>query len=147
VVEGKRVQALPVEDTVHMFIRSDHGVMGSIDLSWSINKEIQTYLSVYGSLGTIHVGWKESRYRQSSSAEWITFGHGYDKVEAFRSQIENFARHLQGEERLLITAEDAIASVQVIEAAYASLAGCSWTTVPVAPKATTLPAIEIRAAA
>jgi predicted dehydrogenase len=37
--EGKRVQGLPVEETVHMLLRSVDGVMASVDLSWSLNKE------------------------------------------------------------------------------------------------------------
>lgn len=129
VVEGKRVQGLVVEDTVRIFIRSMGGVMGSIDLSWSINKELGDYLNIYGSQGTICVGWKESKYRQSSSRDWVVFGRGYDKVQAFRSQIENFARSIRGEEMLLITAEDALASVEVIEAAYGCLRRENWTAV------------------
>ena len=57
------------------------------------------------------------------------FGKGYDKVQAFRSQISNFARAILGKEMLLITAEDALASVEVIEAAYSSLRHAHWTTV------------------
>ena len=129
VVEGKRVQGLPVEDTVRIFVRSVDGVMGSIDLSWSINKELDSYINVYGSQGTISVGWKESKYRQSSSRDWVVFGKGYDKVQAFRSQITNFARAIRGEEMLLISAEDALASVEVIEAAYNALHRDHWTTV------------------
>jgi predicted dehydrogenase len=94
VVEGKRAQNLPVEDTVRIFVRSVSGVMGSIDLSWSINKELDSYLNIYGTQGTILVGWKESRYRQSSSSDWVVFGKGYNKLQAFRSQIGNFARSI-----------------------------------------------------
>jgi predicted dehydrogenase len=126
VVEGKRVQGLPVEDTVRIFVRSTSGVMGSIDLSWSINKELDSYVNIYGSRGTISVGWKESKFRQSSSPDWIVFGKGYNKVQAFRSQIDNFCKAIRGEEALLITAEDALASVEVIEAAYAALRQHPW---------------------
>jgi hypothetical protein len=35
--------------------------MGSIDLSWSMNKEQPYYLSIYGSHGTVLVGWKGAR--------------------------------------------------------------------------------------
>lgn len=129
VVEGKRVQGLPVEDTVRIFVRSVSGVMGSIDLSWSINKELDSYINIYGSHGTISVGWRESKYRQSSSPDWVVFGKGYNKVQAFRSQIENLSRAIRGEEALLITAEDALASVEVIEAAYAALHQDQWTPV------------------
>ena len=128
-VEGKRVQGLPVEDTVRVFAHSTAGVMGSIDLSWSINKELDSFITIYGTQGIVSVGWKESRYRQQSSRDWIVFGKGYDKVQAFRNQLGNFARAAQGREPLLITPHDALASVQVIEAAYRSMARNRWTKV------------------
>ncbi len=129
VVEGKRSQGLAVEETVHIFVRSTSGVMGAIDLSWSINKELDSFINIYGSHGTVSVGWKESKYRQSSSRDWVVFGKGYNKVEAFRNQINNFARAINGEEQLLVTHEDALASVEVVEAAYAALRQNRWTTV------------------
>ena len=128
-VEGKRVQGLPVEDTVRVFVRSQSGIMGSIDLSWSINKEMESYINIYGSNGTVSIGWKESKYRQASSRDWIVFGKGYNKVQAFRSQIDNFAKTLLGQDILLITARDALASVEVIEAAYNALSQAKWVSV------------------
>jgi predicted dehydrogenase len=126
VVEGKRLQCLAVEDTVRIFVRSINDIMGSIDLSWTINKELDSYINIYGSHGTVFVGWKESKYRQSSSRDWIVFGKGYDKLEAFRSQIKNFCMAIRGEQALLIDAEDALASVEVIEASYAALRQNQW---------------------
>ncbi len=132
VVEGKRIQGLEVEDTVQIFVKSASGVRGNIDLSWSINKELDSYIRIYGSQGTISVGWKESKYRQASSSDWVVFGKGYNKVQAFRSQIENFAKAINGQEALLITAEDGLASVEAIESAYAAMRQTSWT--PIAYK-------------
>ena len=109
-----------------MFVRSQGGVMGSIDLSWSLNKEQPSYISIYGSYGTVLVGWKESKYRRSTDDNWIVFGRGYDKIDAFRRQIDNFARALQGEETLLISPKDALASVEVIEAGYEALWRNGW---------------------
>ena len=129
VMEGRRAQNLKVEETVRVFVRSAKGVIGNIDLSWSINKELDRYISIYGSRGTVLVGWKESKYRQSSSSEWVNFGNGYDKVGAFRNQILNFARAISGEEGLLIDSDDALASVEVVEAAYESLQRNHWTAV------------------
>lgn len=126
-VEGKRVQGLAVEDTARVFVRSASGVMGSVDLSWSLNKELDWYLNIYGSQGTIQVGWKQSKYRQTSAPDWVVFGSGYNKLQAFRSQVTNFARAIRGSEPLLITTEDALASVDVIEAAYQSLRAVPWT--------------------
>jgi predicted dehydrogenase len=125
-VEGKRIQGLQVEDTVRLFVRTHSGVLGSVDLSWSLNKELESYIDIYGSNGIVRVGWKESKYRPTSSPGWIVFGKGYDKVEAFQRQVENFCRAIRGEEKLLITAADALASVQVIEAAYESLRHDDW---------------------
>jgi predicted dehydrogenase len=126
VVEGKRIQGLQVEDTVHVFARSAGGVAGSIDLSWSINKELDRYINIYGSNGTVAIGWRESKYRQSASRDWVVFGKGYDKLQAFRSQIDNFVGAISGKEALLITPEDAVASVEVIEAAHVSLSENRW---------------------
>lgn len=125
-IESARVQLTDVEDTALIFAKNHDGVMGTIDLSWSINKELDNYISIYGSAGTIHVGWKESKYRQSSSADWIVFGNGYNKVQAFRSQVENFSNAILGKEALLISLEDAIASVEVISACYASMNNNDW---------------------
>jgi predicted dehydrogenase len=129
VVEGKRSQGLAVEETVHLFVRSFSGILGSVDLSWSIDKELESYLRIYGTQGTLSVGWKTSKYHQSSSKSWIEFGEGYDKINAFRSQIRNFCRAIYGKEALLVTPEDALASVEVIEAAYAALRQNRWTPV------------------
>jgi predicted dehydrogenase len=126
VVEGKRIQGLAVEDTVRMFVRSQSGVMGSIDLSWTINKEQPSYINIYGSAGTILVGWKESKYRRASDRDWVVFGSGYEKVRAFVSLVDDFARAIRDGEPLVVTPEDAIASVEVVEAAYQALAKNRW---------------------
>jgi predicted dehydrogenase len=125
-MEGHRIQDLPVEDTAKMFVKSRDGVLGSIDLSWSVNKEIPYFIAVYGSEGAILVGWRESKYRLTGDKEWTVFGTGYDKVAAFQNQLENFAGAIRGEESLFVTPADALASVQVIEAAYRSLARGAW---------------------
>jgi predicted dehydrogenase len=131
VVEGKRSHGLGVEETVRIFVRSMSGVIGNIDLSWSISKESTSYIDIYGSEGMISIGWKESKYRLYSNNQWVRFGDGYDKVKAFRNQIDNFARALRGLEPLVITEVDAAASVQVIESAYAALRRHRWTPIAI----------------
>lgn len=126
VIEGRRVQDIPVEDTVRIFARSAAGVMGAIDLSWSLNKELPHYVSIYGSAGTLHVGWKESKFRRAGDADWTVFGNGYDKVQAFGSQLDNFVRSIRGSEQPLITLADALASVEAIDAAYDAMWRTTW---------------------
>ena len=125
-MEGHRIQELPVEDTAKMFVRSKDGVLASIDLSWSVSKELPYFIAVYGSAGTLLVGWQESKYRRSSDKEWTVFGNGYQKVAAFQRQLENFAGAIRGTESLLVEPADALASVSVIEAAYRSLTKGDW---------------------
>lgn len=125
VMEGNKVQQLEVEDSVKMFVRSRRGVLASIDLSWSMNKEQDYYIAVYGSEGTLLVGWKESKYRLGNE-DWTVFGNGYDKKAAFVRKLENFVGAIKGEERLVVSPADALASVEVIEAAYAALHEQDW---------------------
>lgn len=126
VFEGKRLQTPRVEDTVRLFVRNESGVIGTSDLSWSINKELDTFLRIYGTDGTILIGWKESKYRLRTSSEWTVFGAGYDKVEAFRKQLVNFTDAIRGEADLEVTMADAVASIEVIVAAYEALASSPW---------------------
>ncbi len=126
-VEGRRFQTIPVEDTVQVFVHTIAGVLGTIDLSWSINKELESYIQIHGLNGTLRLGWKQSMYKLSGGSGWTFFGQGYDKVTAFRDNLGNFARHLQGREPLVIGHDDAVANVAAIDAAYSSLNRSEWT--------------------
>jgi predicted dehydrogenase len=137
-VEGRRTQNPAVEDTVNLFLRTRSGMMATVDLSWNLNKELDTYVRIYGTNGTIFIGWRESKFRQASSPDWIVFGKGYDKVAAFKRQVENFCNRIIGTEPLLISTEDAVASVMVIKAAYDSLADGTWVQVPAGAEVTPL---------
>jgi predicted dehydrogenase len=131
-VEARRSPGINVDETVQMFVKGACGGIGRIDLSWRLQKDLEDYLTIYGVYGTVCVGWKRSRYRQNGNKDWIVFGSGYDKVQAFRSNLLNFVGAVKGEEALLVTPADAMASVEVIEAAYAALRQQTWVTV--APK-------------
>ena len=125
-VEAHRVQDVAVEDTARIFFTTVNEVAGTIDLSWSVSKSRDSFIEVYGSNGMLQIGWKGSSYRLAGSDEWVQFGDGYDKLEAMTAQVANFVGALEGTERLLIEAEDAVASVAVVEAAYASLNSPNW---------------------
>ena len=128
--EGRRVQGLEVEDTCRLYLRTAEGAMGAVDLSWSIHKERDAYIEVFGPEGALSIGWSASKYRQSEKLDWIPFGQGYDKLAAFTRQLRNFVGSIRGSEVPLITAEDSLESVRVIEAAYRSMEINKW--VPVA---------------
>jgi predicted dehydrogenase len=123
---GLPTQGLDVEDTVRVQFLTQSGVIGIIDLSWSITKETPHYVQVFGSDGTLQVGWSGSKYRQDGSSKWVPFGNGYDKLKAFARQLSNFIACLKGREVPVISAEDSLASVQVVETAYRSASRNNW---------------------
>jgi predicted dehydrogenase len=125
-VDAGATQGLSVDENVKVLAKTTSGVTASIDLTWGINKELPYFISIYGTNGALHVGWRESKYKTNSSPDWVTFGAGYDKVASFKGKIENFSNTLRGKEELLIKPADALASVQVIEAAYRSLNQNLW---------------------
>lgn len=124
-----KVQALDVEDTVRLQCQTDSGVLCCVDLSWSLYKEQDDYIAVYGENGTLRVGWKGSAWRQHGGAGWVPFGSGYAKAQAFAAQVANFCGAVQGREPPLITPDEVLDSVRVVEAGYRALAAASWVTV------------------
>ncbi len=107
------------------------------------NKELDSYIDVYGSEGTVRVGWKQSKYRQASSPRLGRVRQRLRQAPGVRAaRFDNFARTLRGEEKLLITGADAIASVEVIEAAYRSMRDDHW--MPVKPSTNGGPSAEPR---
>ena len=125
-LETSGTQNLSVDENVKLLAKTENGIAASVDLTWGINKELPHFISVYGTNGTLHIGWRESKYKLNSSPDWTVFGKGYDKVQAFRSKLENFRNAILDGEELLTKPEDALASVEVIEAAYKSLNQNLW---------------------
>jgi predicted dehydrogenase len=126
VQEGKNVQRLEVEDSVQFYFRTANDVMGTVHLSWSIPKDLDTYINVYGTFGLLSIGWRSSKYRQSEKLDWVVFGSGFDKHDAMRRQLRNFIDSINGIDRPVITELDALESVRVINTAYHSLAINKW---------------------
>ena len=125
-LDARHVHELEVEDTAKLLLRTADGSIGEIELSWGLNSFANTYIEVIGTEGVLRVGWSRSRFRQATSQRWVEFGSGYDKVQAHARQLENFAGALHGHNELLVKPEDALASVAVIEAAYASIRSGAW---------------------
>ncbi len=124
--EGKGSRGLEVEESDQVQVKTENGCEGTIDVVWNGSQASKSYIEIQGTKGTIWIGWHESKYKQSSSSEWVVFGSGYDKLAAFTQQLDNFSNTILGEELLIITYEDALASVKVIEAGYQSLKENKW---------------------
>ncbi len=128
--EGARLQNLGVDETIALEVRNSAGCPGSAALSWNDAATRDDYLTIEGTAGTISVGWRTTRQRSTAAAEWRDIAPGYDKLAAFRQQLANFCAAIHGREPLRANADDALASVEVIAAAYASLREGRWCDVP-----------------
>lgn len=125
-----RVQPIDVEDACSVLFRAStkHSgdVVGQISLTWSAQLATSTFIDIYGTEGTVLIGWGESKHKLGSGA-FEVFGRGYDKNAAFANQLQNFMDVVAGRGEPRVAAADAIASVSVIEAAYASMNSDKWT--------------------
>ena len=130
VIEGPRIQGLDVEETVHIALLTETGTMGTIDLSWSLQKVTPNYVTIYGSKGVLTLGWQSSEYRLHGAEESVVFGPGYQKVVAFTRQLDNFIAALNEEEAPRITISDAIGSVGAVESAYRAMERGQWVSIP-----------------
>lgn len=125
-LEGKRIMNLPVEETATISIQTRDGAMGVIRLSWSINIQQSHYIAIHGSNGAMTIGWQDSKYQHNGHPDWISFGVGYNKIDAFKMQVTNFVDSVKGVASPILTEEDGLASVEVVQAAYRSLQQNNW---------------------
>ena len=125
-IVGPGCQDIPVEDNALLLLETEGGAMARVDLSWCFDKESPYYLGIYGTGGCIQVGWKDSKFKQRNKSDWMAFGQGYNKLEAFRNQLTDFCGAISGPKSALVTSEDALATVRVIESAYRSAEVGNW---------------------
>jgi predicted dehydrogenase len=116
------------EDTAILYVRNASGVVATIRLSWIVGSGVPWHLLIRGSEGTISIGWRSSQLHRFGE-EPVVFGSGYDKHAVFAALLENFADVILGAREAAITRDDAIASVEVIDAAYDSLRRNTWSAV------------------
>ncbi len=123
---GKRTQNMDVEDTARLHFETEDHVVGMVDLSWSLYKHTPNYVNIFGTKGTIEVGWAQSLIWDAKDKTSKIFGKGYKKLDAFIRQIEHFADCVEKKTTPILGIDDAIDSVRVIESAYTSIQERRW---------------------
>ncbi len=131
-VEGPRLQGLAVEDNVRLRLGFADGLVAGIDLSWSFSTFDDWYVAVHGDQGSLRLGWGGSHFERSDGTRQ-DFGTGYKKIQALGRQLAHFGRLAAGEESALLAQADLLASIQVVEAAYASLHRGQRVEIPASP--------------
>ena len=124
-VETSRPEGFVVEDTARLHLRTEGGADANVDLSWSIDKSLADFVRIYGTLGEIRVGWRDSAWRPHGG-EWEAIGTGYAKGPAMGGALDAFCLAVRGDAPLPVTVDDGIAAATCIDAAYESLRRGSW---------------------
>jgi predicted dehydrogenase len=125
-MRGRSEPSGGVENTAIILAETDCHTIASTEISWSISPHNESYAVIHGTEGTITVGWSGSFHRPAEGGDWVSFGTGYSKMGALRSNVENFAGARWGYEALRITTADVLASVSVVEGAYRAIESRKW---------------------
>lgn len=123
---GKKTQKMSVEDTARLHFETKDHVVGMVDLSWSLYKHEPNYVNIFGTRGTIEVGWAQSQIWDAKDKTSKVFGKGYKKLDAFVRQIGHFADCIDKKAAPMLGIDDALDSVRVIESAYTSIQQRRW---------------------
>jgi predicted dehydrogenase len=121
----KSQQRLTVEDSASIQVRATDGVIGRIDVSWSLSTGRDSYVTIYGSKGTIEVGWRITRIK-IGTADWETFGGNYDKIDAHRRMLTCFVEACSGRVAPWISTVECLRTVAAVETAYRSIHSGGW---------------------
>jgi len=122
----KARQAFPVEDSATVLVEVTRGLIGRIDLSWSLPTQRETYVMVHGTEGSIDIGWRESRVRMHGRPPRSLSGGRYDKHASHVAMMHAFVDVLAGKRRPWITPGECLRTVAAVEAAYHSLRSGGW---------------------
>ncbi len=120
-VEARRVQVLPVDETVRITASTKSGALATCSLSWSTPRIAPYYATIYGNQGVIQLGWGDARIQSSDDKQWQSFGTGYDKSQSLEQQVNDFVAKIRGDESPTATLDQSIANVAMVAAAYESL--------------------------
>ena len=123
---GRKTQKIPVEDTARLHFETKKKVIGMVDLSWSLYKNTDIYVNVFGTKGTIEVGWTKSVIWNSQKKTSRVFGGGYRKLDAFVNQLRHFSDCIRKKAKPILGIDDAVESVRAIDAAYTSIRESRW---------------------
>jgi predicted dehydrogenase len=121
----KPQQRLTVEDGATIQVRAGDGIVGKLDVSWSLSTGRDSYVTVYGAKGTIEIGWRSSRVKVGTG-DWEPLGGAYDKIDAHRRMLTCFVDACSGKETAWISTVECLRTVAAVEAAYRSIHSGGW---------------------
>jgi predicted dehydrogenase len=128
-VNGPSAQPLRVEDSSTLLARTAGGTLAQIDVTWSFRRLSPTYCAVYGTAGSVEIGWAGGTAVLEGGPAPVVLGTGYNKIKSLRDNLAAVLRALAEGTPLPVKPADAVAAAAVIDAGYRSVASGSWTSV------------------
>src|SRR4029453_2491953 len=122
----KPLQALPVEDSATVLVEVTRGLIGRIDLSWSLATQRETYMMIHGTEGSIDLGWRQSRLRLHGRRPRLLNAGRYDKHASHAPMMQAFVGGTAGKRRPWISPGECLRTVAAVEAAYHSVRSGGW---------------------
>lgn len=116
---------LAVEESAILALRTRGGLSATSLLSWHADTRRPWYLAVHGTAGSVEVGWAETRAR-INGGDWRRIAAGYAKADCFAALLRDFVGAARGEHPPAVTADDALAAVEAVDASHRSLNRSSW---------------------
>ena len=116
----KPLQALEVEDSATIQVWAGEGVVGRVNVSWSLSAPRDDYLVVHGSEATVEVGWQSCRLKRNGQP-WRDIGGAYNKIEAHRTMHACFVQSIANGGDPWISTPECLQVVATVDAAYRSL--------------------------
>jgi len=111
---------IEVEDSASLLVRSSGGVLGTLNCSW-VTPVSDSFVRIHGSEGGAVIDYNAAaglRYKLADDAEWTEMQS--DAPDRFTQQAAHFLDCVEGKASPLVSGEDGLAVMRVIEAAYES---------------------------
>ena len=116
-----RKQKLAVEDSAYLYLVTENGTGVTVDITWSLEQGPPYFIRIFGDHGRLAIGWSESKLSRGPTGITSVIGSGYAKHAAFAAVQRDFVESSQTRKHPHISIDDALASVDVIDVAYASI--------------------------
>lgn len=119
---------MKAEDTVILLLESDGGTIGVIEDTWATAGS-KNSMEIYGEKGSVLTDLSRVTFNIDGNIESLELEED-DKnwlhSKRFKEEINHFIRCLRKEEKPVVTGEDGLKAIQVVEAARQSIKNKKW---------------------
>ena len=109
---------IEVEDSASLLLRSSGGVLGTLNCSW-VTPVSDSFVRIHGTEGQAVIDYNASdvlRHKLANDAEWTE--RQFDGRDRFERQAAHFLDCVEGKSNPLVSGDDGLAVMRVIESAY-----------------------------